>query len=389
MSKYELSLEKNYVSDWTLQDALREFIQNGIDQSKTVEGNDFSVTYEEKEGTLYLQNKKSVLEKRSLLLGSSTKTDDANTIGKFGEGYKIALLVLTRLNKKVTIFNYGAREIWNTRFVKARKYNNAEILTVFTDKNFVWEKTPNNDLTIKIEGIEKDDYKELIERTLFLQDLNEKTVYQCEKGQILLDPKFKGCVFVNGLFINTIEDLKYGYDIKPNYIEIGRDRNLVNSYKIQFVTSHMWSEYNHTKMFKELLEANAKDVEYITYSYKDYDKKMEIATQMYEVIKEEYLPESVEEEKCIAVVSNQKEYEKVVSTYENVKPIMVNETMKELIKNSNEYQASEEKFIKKNITPQDKCKDEFSKWLDKYSYQLSIEAEEELKEIIDEILTIK
>lgn len=46
VKRYELGLAKGYVSNWTIQDALREFIQNGIDQERTSEGNVFSISYD-------------------------------------------------------------------------------------------------------------------------------------------------------------------------------------------------------------------------------------------------------------------------------------------------------------------------------------------------------
>ena len=33
MAKYELSLVKSYVQEWTAEDAIREIIQNAIDES--------------------------------------------------------------------------------------------------------------------------------------------------------------------------------------------------------------------------------------------------------------------------------------------------------------------------------------------------------------------
>ena len=42
--------------------------------------------------------------------------------------------------------------------------------------------------------------------------------------------------------MTILEDLKYGYDIKARYIEIGRDRNLIDSYKITKYTTLMWME---------------------------------------------------------------------------------------------------------------------------------------------------
>ena len=43
---YELTLTQNYVSDWTFCDAIRELIQNGIDQEIIDNGNEFSVDYD-------------------------------------------------------------------------------------------------------------------------------------------------------------------------------------------------------------------------------------------------------------------------------------------------------------------------------------------------------
>lgn len=96
---YELTLTPNYVSDWTFNDALRELIQNGTDQEVLDKENKFQIIYNEKEKTLRLVNQKSVLKINTLLLGRSSKANNEDTVGQFGEGYKIAALVLNRLGR--------------------------------------------------------------------------------------------------------------------------------------------------------------------------------------------------------------------------------------------------------------------------------------------------
>ena len=246
MAKYELSLVKSYVQEWTAEDAIREIIQNAIDESNRVEDNAMSVEYDPEEKTLTISNKKSVLTHDTLLLGNTSKATDDNMIGKFGEGYKLGILVLTRENHPVTIQNYGLKETWTARFVNSRRWKD-EVLTIFTDKSQIWNKPPHNNLSFVISNVDQSMYDEVVKNTLFLKDIYtgecvEDNYKKTSYGNILFEESEKGRVYVNGLFVITLEDLKYGYDIKARYIEIGRDRNLIDSYKITKYTTLMLME---------------------------------------------------------------------------------------------------------------------------------------------------
>ena len=246
MAKYELSLVKSYVQEWTAEDAIREIIQNAIDESNRVEDNAMSVEYDPEEKTLIISNKKSVLTHDTLLLGNTSKATDDNMIGKFGEGYKLGILVLTRENHPVVIQNYGLKETWTARFVNSRRWKD-EVLTIFTDKSQIWNKPPHNNLSFVINNVDQSMYDKVVEKTLFLKDIYtgvyvEDNYKKTSYGNILFEESEKGRVYVNGLFVTILEDLKYGYDIKARYIEIGRDRNLIDSYKITKYTTLMWME---------------------------------------------------------------------------------------------------------------------------------------------------
>jgi len=161
MSKIELTLAPNYVPTWTLVDAVRELFQNALDQQRQNSENEASWHYDDVTGVLTISNATSKLTTASLLLGQTTKADDKSTIGQFGEGYKIATLVLLREGKNVVFYNYGAREVWRPRFVKSRRFD-TDILTFFIEKKAIWEKVPSADLVIAIDGISADEYYDII-----------------------------------------------------------------------------------------------------------------------------------------------------------------------------------------------------------------------------------
>ena len=89
----ELPLSQQYCRSWTALDALREIIANAIDS-----GSDVDVSWERgpSGGVAIITNEEGELERSNLVLGGTTKADDEDTIGTFGEGLKIGAMVLLR-----------------------------------------------------------------------------------------------------------------------------------------------------------------------------------------------------------------------------------------------------------------------------------------------------
>lgn len=372
--KYELSLTKDYVLNWSIQDALREIVQNAIDQE--VQNNSkFSIDYDAFNNILRVANKESTLSKKSLLLGYTSKETDKETIGQFGEGLKVALLVLNRLGKKVTIYNYGEREIWTSRFVKAKRYEGEEILTIFVETESIWRKVPDNDLTIEIEGISPNDMEELKNRTLQLKEI--KDVYHTEYGKILLDKNESGRIYTNGLFITTIKDICYGYDIKPEFLEIGRDRNLVRDFDIIWMTSRMWEAYNNNNksinLIEKLIDNNSREITYI-----DANKcSDEIKKDLYSNFKNKYGDNAI-------AITTEDEKEVVVSNYIDAKPVIVNKKMKEFLDSSSEYKNSFKNLKRKELS----IEEEYYYWKSKNIVNIPIDTLLELESIIGKVIDL-
>ena len=369
MSKYELSLSKEYVPDWTVVDAVRELFQNALDQQTTTEDNAMFFNYDEQNETLYIGNKSSVLDVKTLLLGSSTKRDDPNTIGQFGEGYKIATLVLTRLNKKVTFFNYGAKEVWEPRFVKSRRYNGEEILTFFVDKKYPWTKIPDNNLTITIEGINPHDYEQIVESNLHLQDVGK--VIESTYGRILEDERFKTKVFVNGLYVCSYGEYTQGYDFKPQYIKIDRDRKLADSFELKWLSSKMLGGVESDKTL-DLIKQGSADTAFIHHNWQNTSTRKYVSNKAHDDFKNEYGDNAIP-------VINQEEFSRVSSTG-IYNPVFVNETYSSTIKSSENYEMPIYETKSNQST-----KSKLEQWLNNHRQNLTKRSIKKLQYIIEEV----
>ena len=261
MAIIELSMTTNYVKSWTIKEAIREILQNCIDQEILNPANKMNINHSG--DILTISNELSNLDRSSLLLGASTKSDDSRTVGKFGEGYKLALLVLCRLGYNVEILNYGKKEKWTPLLRKSRQYG-CEVLSIKIEK-YIFSSVPDANLTFVINGITEEDYRDIISRTLQLQIVADSDKLISRFGEVLLSADHAGSLFVNGLFICKIDKLKYGYNFSPEHINLDRDRSVVRDFDLIWLTSRVWVELwgENKELVESMIEDGASEVEYI------------------------------------------------------------------------------------------------------------------------------
>ena len=340
LSKFQLTLSTDYVPDWTCVEAVRELFQNALDNQTVNPENEMFWEYLAAENILRIGNKTSVLTLDSLLLGFSTKRDDERTIGTHGEGYKIALMVLLREGKEVTIYNYGRGEVWRTRLVRSRKFNGVSVPEILVDRKYRWLRKPSHDLIIEIRGISEEEYQAIVESNLHLQGELEGYSTENNSGFILTDPKYQGKIFVNGLFICHNTNFRYGYDVNPKYIRLDRDRKLVDTIDLAFVTSRMWRYANQPKLVAQMLMADVLDVRYVKSLayYRPYSDERQIDSGIQRELREEFKSSYG---KNAVPVSDNYTLERVQRSKQDVRPVLVSKPVVEYLENDDEIASVE------------------------------------------------
>lgn len=359
------------MSDWGLVEAFRELFQNALDNEIVNPENKMGWVYDEKEGKVTITNKTSKLSARTLLLGEGTKKDDNRTIGKHGEGYKIAFMVLLRNGKQITVYNYGANEVWEVKLVKSRKYEGAEVTTVFVEKEPFWSKVPNADLTIEVTGITPEEYETLVEKNLNLRK-EVNSIKGSKRGELLLDEKEKGNIYVKGLYVSTKTGLRYGYNFEPDVISLDRDRKLVDSFEISWEASVLWHILleDHPELEEkvvELVNENAEDVRYVSSAKRGF--KIE------KLVKDDFFEKNG---KNAVPVRNNDEYELVKET--GRKPVIVSENVASLVKSAVVNSDDETETI-----PVITLKDRFKAFMGKIESKLTDEELEEFQTLINKL----
>ena len=250
---YELSLVKGYVARWSLPHAVRELIQNALDSESP-----FIYEFEQEEAGLWalrLNSEFTTLAPQTLLLGATSKADAEEAIGSFGEGYKIALLVLTREGYDTEVLNGDL--IWRPRFRFSRTFGE-EILII--EETGSPENT-NRGLTFVVHGLDDKAVEEIQSSCLKMQS-NIGAIKSTRYGDILLDQP--GRLYVGSLFICDTE-LKYGYNLLPKYIQLERDRQTVSTFDLKNVTVKCWYETGETDRIAAMIAEDVEDVEYARY----------------------------------------------------------------------------------------------------------------------------
>lgn len=309
---FTLTISPDYVKNWTEQDAIREFIQNWIDQRN--QEPEAGSAIKSSKGCLIIDNNFSVLQRQTLLLGGGTKAEDTGAIGGFGEGYKIALLVLTRLGFKVSIANYGLGELWEPQISYSHEYG-TDVLKI-TCRQLQHGKNLQKGVSVIIT---KDSYDfDLIMHNIYLEKRDFTVIAQNDRYGQILDKSEAGRIYIGGLYISTSSELLYGYNFNPGILEIGRDRNITDTFQIRFKAPYVF-QYTFDSFINQVyedLKSGAKDFDYID--------KYNLPEKMKIKIKDEFADKQV--------ISSQSDKQVLEDNNIKVKnPIVVHKVIRNLI----------------------------------------------------------
>lgn len=350
---FELSLTRDYVSRWGMVHAVRELIQNALD-SESPFVYEFALE-PDKSWTLKLRSEFTTLTPNTLLLGTTSKAKAEDAIGSFGEGYKIALLVLTRLGHGVDIFNGDV--LWRPAF----RYSRA-----FGEDLLVVEESPipdraNKGLTFVVRGLDDAGVAEVRASCLRMQE-NVGAIRQTEFGDILLDQP--GRLYVGSLFVAKTQ-LKYGYDIKPRFIQLERDRQTVHDWDLKALTVKAWYATGDSRKVAELIAAEAPDVEHASYSAPEIIKE-----ECYRIFRERH-PHSL--------IAESPEQMRDMIKKGLVDTVYTGGGMYTAVSTSQSYRREVSEIVTRQMRPDELLVE----WLDKYRPQLTVAAVEEFGRLVD------
>lgn len=253
MRKYNFTITRNYVPDWGLVEGVREILQNAIDSS-----GEMSVSIQD--DTLTISNKNIKLPIKSLLMGYGTKTNDSSSIGGKSEGSLLAMMVLIREGYDVLVTNDD--EYWEPKFAQDDDLGE-EILTIKVE-----DGQPHGCFKYEISNLSEYDIETLLEEFPLLDEEITGQNYdyiETKCGEIILDEKYKGRMFVEGLPIQRDDNFEFGYNFKTEYVRLDRDRKAINYYELRGLTAQslVTAEECYPEIFKAISDScvDAKDIE--------------------------------------------------------------------------------------------------------------------------------
>lgn len=231
-----LTIEKDYCADWTITDAIREILQNGLDTGTEL--------FFLRDGDVCeVCDGGAGVKMSDFIIGKSSKREDGKVMGQFGEGLKIGCLVFARENRRVYVISLGKRYDLSIQYDGTWQEH---LLTIdVTEQN-----TASRGTTVGIECSEEEVAKA---RSLFLQ-LNPQEILDTMRGgdvgnsEILDIP---GYIYVNGLAVTKVNSL-YGYNFARKDL-VNRDRSVIGHSQVKSCIAAALSWTTNTDIIRNLL----------------------------------------------------------------------------------------------------------------------------------------
>lgn len=272
-----LTISRDYVVKWGVWEALRELIQNALDTKK------YKITYTENE--IIVSTFAGALDRRNLLLGISSKRDDESTIGTYGEGFKLAMLVLLREGKSISVKN--GKDLWTPHFSHHPALNH-ECLAIS-----IFEGAVDGDadtVTFSVGNLSKSDIEEIQSKTL--HNFNMDTIEAEHDGSFCWATPYhqESKLYVGSLYVcNLGKKYKLSYNFAPNILHLDRDRQSVDDFYLSLEATRMIAMAGNYDLLAELAEDGADDVsDYYEVRSSYHSQSETMSPTVHEVVSENF-----------------------------------------------------------------------------------------------------
>lgn len=231
--KYELSVKIDYVPNWGLKEAFREFVANARDAEFEM-GAKSSVSWETRRGLQMVRIETAGVEmpREVLLFGHTTKYGNTELIGQFGEGLKLACLAAVRAGHDILI-RCGS-DVWTPTLEDSKVFPGTKVL-VF---NIAPGRKSQPRVVVEIHGVDEEQWNSLKAMFLHLRAPTKRVETSC--GALLSDPETLGSIFVKGVLVEHDPRYGFGYDLKN--AKVDRDRRIVDVWDVEYSLRQIWSE---------------------------------------------------------------------------------------------------------------------------------------------------
>lgn len=240
----EYPLSPKYIPNWTIAEALRELMANALDIDDSPE-----ISWED--GRVIISDNGPGIAKSFWVIGEGNH----GSIGQFGEGLKMAMLVLAREERTVTVATPGYSV--EPSIIYSDTYESTVLALAFTDKA---QYVPGT--VIQVECSE-DEYANA--RGKFLK-LEPQEYVNADLG-ILKDA---GSLYITGVYVSRIPAL-WGYDV-PSKELANRDRSVLDGKGVEAHVGKVLGQLNDVALISAMMahaidnpESRSTYVEYSAY----------------------------------------------------------------------------------------------------------------------------
>lgn len=234
MSKIQLTIDTEYCASWGAWEGVRELVSNAKDAEDLNPKNTMEIKHSKEKSQLVIKTREATIDPATLLvLGKSSKRG-RDVRGRFGEGFAIGCMALTRAGHSVAFRNADAS--WKCTFdrVEDGPLFGQELLTFYSRAI-----TPTTDFVVTIDNITKEVWDAMRPLFLFLTPPPADEVVAVNQGSLILSENRRGMVYTRGVFVRRFENLECGYDLRD--IQLDRDRQMIDEWALGTSLSELWA----------------------------------------------------------------------------------------------------------------------------------------------------